>query len=130
MSLLRKENWFVYVFVTLVGQGIFTFALAHDLGLYEKGAWYTKWYYWVLGTVFFIFPALIMFAVLSISLQIKICKALNVKGEEIYSLPYPWILSLIVPILGWSIFIVMIIHIYYYPAVCIYKGEGEKLLCK
>lgn len=130
MSLLRKENWFVYVFVTLAGQGIFTFALAHDLGLYEKGAWYTKWYYWVLGTVFFIFPALIMFAVLSISLQIKICKALNVKGEEIYSLPYPWILSLIVPILGWSIFIVMIIHIYYYPAVCIYKGEGEKLLCK
>lgn len=130
MSLLRKENWFVYVIVTLLGQGIFTFALASDLGLYEKDAWYTKWYYWLLGIIFFVFPALIMLVVLNISLQIKICEKLNVKGSEIYSLPYPWIVSLIVPILGWSIFIVMLIHIYYYPAVSIYKGEGEKLLCK
>jgi len=130
MSLLRKENWFVYVIVTLLGQGVFTFALASDLGLYEKGAWYTKWYYWLLGIIFLVFPALIMLVVLNISLQIKICEKLNVKGSEIYSLPYPWIVSLIVPILGWSIFIVMLIHIYYYPAVTIYKGEGEKLLCK
>lgn len=130
MSLLRKENWFVYVFVTFFAQGIFTFALANDLNLYEKDAWYHKWYYWVIGTIFFVFPALIMLVVFNITMQIKICEALNVKGKEIYSLPYPWIVSLIVPILGWATFIVMLLHIYYYPAVCIYKGEGEKLICQ
>ena len=130
MSLLRKENWFVYVFVTFLSQGIFTFALANDLNLYEKDAWYHKWYYWVLGTIFFVFPALIMLVVFNITMQIKICEALNVKGKEIYSLPYPWILCLIVPILGWATFIVMLLHIYYYPAVCIYRGEGEKLICQ
>lgn len=127
MSLLRKENWFVYLFVTFISQGIFTFVLAHDLGLYEKDAWYHKWYYWVLGTVLFLYPALIMLIVFQISMQIKICKALKVKGEKYYAYPYLWILSLIVPILGWSLFLVMLLHIYYYPAVMIYQGEGEKL---
>ena len=130
MNLLRKENWFVYVLITFIAQGIFTFVLANDLDLYDKDKWYCKWYWWGLGTIFFVFPALIMLVVLNISLQVKICEKLNVKGSEIYALPYPWILSLIVQIIGWSVFIVMLIHIYYYPAVSIYKGEGEKLLCK
>jgi len=71
-----------------------------------------------------------MYIVFQMEMQIKICEKLNVKGHEIYSLPYHWILCLIVPILGWSIFIVMNLHITYYPAVMIHKGEGEKLLCK
>lgn len=130
MSLLKKENWFVYAFVMFVSQGLFTFVLAKDMELYEKDAWYTKWYFWVLGTVLFIYPVIVMYIVFQMQMQIKICEKLNVKGYEVYSLPYPWILCLIVPILGWSIFIVMNLHITYYPAVMIRKGEGEKLLCK
>jgi hypothetical protein len=71
-----------------------------------------------------------MYFVFQIEMQIKICEKLNVKGKEIYALPYPWILCLIVPILGWSTFIVMLLHITYYPAVMIQKGEGEKVLCQ
>jgi hypothetical protein len=108
--------------------GLYTFALAYDLKLYEKDSWYTKWYYWLIGILFFIFPAVIMFLTFKIKMQIEICKKLNVKGSEIYALPYPWILCLIVPILGWSIFIVMLIHINYYPAVVIYNGDASKLL--
>lgn len=130
MSLLKKENWFIYCIVTFFTSGIYTLALAHDLGLYEKGAWYTKWYYWVIGALFLIYPAIVMFLVLQIKMQIEVCKRLNVKGSSIYGYPYAWILCLIVPILGWSIFLVMLLHITYYPAVMIYKGEGEKLLKK
>ncbi len=130
MSLLKKENWLVYAFVMFVSQGLVTFVLAKDMGLYDKEAWYHKWYYWVLGTVLFIYPVVIMFFVFQIQMQIKICEKLNVKGFELYGKPYPWILSLIVPILGWSIFIVMLLHITYYPAVMIYKGEGDLYLSK
>lgn len=128
MSLLKRENWFVYCIVTFFTSGLYTFALAYDLGLYEKGAWYTKWYNWVLGVILFIYPAILMFLILQIKLQIEVCKKLNVKGSCVYGLPYTWILCLIVPILGWSIFLVMLLHITYYPAVMIHKGEGEKLI--
>ena len=128
MSLLKRENWFVYCIVTFFTSGLYTLALAYDLGLYEKGAWYTKWYNWVLGVLFFIYPAVLMFLILQIKLQIEVCKRLNVKGSSIYGYPYAWILCLIVPILGWAIFFFFLLHITYYPAVMIYKGEGEKLI--
>ena len=128
MSLLKRENWFIYCIVTFFTGGFYTLALASDLGLYEKGAWYTKWYNWVLGVFLFLYPAIVMFMVLQIKMQIEVCKRLNVKGNSIYGFPYAWILCLIVPILGWAIFLVMLIHITYYPVVMIHKGEGEKLI--
>jgi uncharacterized membrane protein YhaH (DUF805 family) len=129
MSLLKRENWFLYVFLTFITCGAFSFVIASDLKLYEKDAWYSKWYYWVLGTVLFVYPALVMLIVFNVQMQIKICRALEVPGDRYYKYPYLWILSLIVPILGWSTFLVMLLHVYYYPAVMIYKGNGEKL-CK
>ncbi|MEI3499581.1 MAG: hypothetical protein V8Q71_03730 [Bacilli bacterium] len=41
-------------------------------------------------------------------------------------MPYSWILCLVVPIVGWTLLIVMLIYIYVWPIVMIYKGEGEK----
>ena len=130
MSLLKQKNWFIYCLVTFFTSGLYTFALAYDLHLYDKKAWYTKWYVWFLGTLLFLSPAIIMFFVFKIKMQIKLCQKLHVKGSEIYALPYPWIVCLIVPILGWAIFLVLLLHITYYPAVMIYKGEGEQFLKK
>ena len=123
MSLLKKENWLAYLILTFLSCGFFSFVIAKDLNLYEKGAWYTKWYYWFIGIVLFIYPAIVVLIVLNISMQIKICKILNVPGEKYYGIPYTWLLFLIVPVIGWSSLIVMLIHIYYYPTVMIYKGE-------
>lgn len=126
MSLLKKENAWCYVLITLLSCGVFTFALASDMHLYEEDAWYKKWYTWFLGVLFLIFPAIIMLIVLNIKMQIEICKKLGVKGEKYYGYPYLWILCLIVPILGWSCFLVMLFHIYFYPAVMISQGFGEQ----
>lgn len=127
MSLLKRENWWIYVLISFLSCGIFTFILATDMNLFEKDAWYSKWYYWVLGVAFFILPAIVMLIVLNIKMQCEICKKLHVTGEQYYGYPYLWLLSLIVPILGWATFIVMCLHVYFYPAIMIYQGEGEKL---
>lgn len=126
MNLLKKDNCLVYVLLTFLTFGAYAFVIANDLDLYENDAWYTKWYYWILGALLLFIPDLIMLIVLNIEMQIKICLKLNVPGKEYYAIPYTWLLSLIIPLIGWSSFIVMLIHIYYYPAVMIYKGEGEK----
>lgn len=123
MSLLKKENWFMYIILTFFTFGFFAFVIAKDLNLYEKGAWYTKWYYWFIGFLLMIYPGIIMLIVLNITMQIKICKYLSVPGSDYYAIPYTWLLCLIVPVIGWSTLIVMLLHIYYYPAVMIYKGN-------
>lgn len=121
MDLLKKENWWKYVLLTFLTLGAYAFVIADNLDLYEENAWYTKWYYWVIGVIF-ILPAIVMIISLNIIMQIKICKKLNVPGVNYYGLPYTWMLCLIVPLIGWSSLIVMLIHIYYYPAAMIYRG--------
>lgn len=128
MNLLEQKNWYLYAILTIFFPGILTFILAGLMDLYEEDAWYTKWYNWAIGGVLFLLPALIMVIIFNIEMQIKICKKLEVKGENIYGYPYLWILCVIVPIIGWASLIVMGIHIYFYPAVMIYEGKGEKYL--
>lgn len=128
MSLLKKENWLVCLILTIISEGVFTFVLGYFLKVYDKNAWYAKWYYWVIGVLCLLLPALIMFAVFNIQLSIEVAKKLNVRGKELYSLPYPWILCLIVPILGWALFIVMLLYLEIWPMIMIKNGEGEKYL--
>lgn len=102
----------LYLILNIITLGLFTLFIAKKLNLYEKDAWYTNWYYWVLGTILGIFPALIMLLILSIKMGTKISEKLNIPGKEIYSLPYPWIICLIIPILGWTIFIILYIYVH------------------
>lgn len=128
MIFLKKENWLINVVLMLVSQGLFVFVLAHFMKLYEKEAWYTKWQYWVLGTVCFFFPVLIMFMVFQIQMLCKVASKLEVSGNEIYESPYFWIISLIVPILGWSLMMIVYLYIQVFMLVNIYKGYGETYL--
>lgn len=110
-----KENYFwIYVVLNVVTLGLFTFYIAHKLDLYDKNAWYCRWYYWILGFFFGIFPGLIMFLVFSIKVGTLVSAKLKVPGENIYLPPYVWIISLIVPILGWTIFIVLYFYVHFW----------------
>jgi len=123
MVLIKKENWWLCLILNILTLGLFSFALGRTLKVYEKGAWYTNWSYWTLGTLCGIFPALIMFVVFYIQTSINVCLKLNVAGESIYALPYFWILFLIVPFVGWTLFIVMLIYILLAPCLKIMQGE-------
>ncbi len=128
MSLLKKENWIVDLLLMIITQGYFHLILAYYLKVYQKNAWYMKWQYWAGAALACVFPLALMSVVFVVQISCSVCDKLNVPGREIYMNPYAWILCLIVPIIGWSILIVMLIHIIFYPIVMIYRGEAEKYI--
>lgn len=127
MELLKKENAWVWVLLFFLTGGTSVLMLGALLGVFKKGAWYSKWYYWVLGIIT-VLPGLIMLTVLYIYVLAQVCKKLKVGGSEIYAFPYTWILCLIVPIIGWILFFVMFIYLNIWQLVKLYQGNGEKFI--
>lgn len=126
MSLLKKENWFVHLILSLATLGFSNLLLGYMLETYNKDAWYMKWQYWVGGLICLIFPAFIMLYVFVVETTVNVADKLNVPGKEIYASPYSWILCLVVPVLGWILLLVMLIYINVWLLVMLSKGEGEK----
>lgn len=125
MGLLKKENWLVCLILTFLTQGVFIFVLGYFLKVYDKNAWYAKWYYWLIGCLLCFMPIIFMLTIFTIQISIEVSKKLEVPGSNIYSLPYTWILCLIVPIIGWSLFIIMELYITIWPSIMIKQGKGE-----
>lgn len=112
MKTVKKENAVIYLILNILTFGLYTFYIAYKLDLYDKDAWYSRWYYWVLGFMFGIIPGLVMLLVFSIKMGCLVSEKLNVPGKEIYSFPYPWIVCLIVPILGWTLFVILYVYVH------------------
>ena len=112
----------------MITQGLAIFALAAALHAYDKEAWYTNWTYWVIGVICCFFPALIMLTVLIFQLIVAIADRLEVPGREVYTSPYTWILCLVVPILGWTLFIAMELYLAIEILVQLYRGKGEQYI--
>lgn len=126
MVFLKKENWFLSLIMMILTEGLFSMILGYFLKIYDKNAWYAKWQYWVISALFLVFPIFIVFAVFTIQITCQVAEKLKVPGDKIYNSPYSWILCLIVPIIGWVLLIVMLLYVYVWPIVMIYRGEGEK----
>ena len=114
MVKLKKRYFWIYLILNVISLGLFTFYIAYKLDLYDKDAWYHRWYYWVLGFILGIFPALVMFLVFSVKMGCLVSARLKVPGEEIYLPPYVWIVSLIIPILGWTVFIILYFYVHFW----------------
>ncbi|MCI9585847.1 MAG: hypothetical protein HFH45_04355 [Bacilli bacterium] len=126
--LLNKYFSIFWLILNIITGGISNLILGKLLNVYEKDAWYTKWYYWVLGVIFAFMPALIMLAVLIIQVTIKICQKLEVPGEELYSLPYPWILGIVFPFVGWAFFLILLVYLNLWYFIKLLQGKGEKYI--
>lgn len=121
--MINKKLWFLYMILNIITLGIFSCYLAKKLNCYSSDAWYSNSKYWIFGTICLIFPVFIMAIIFIIETNVLVAKKLNVPGSEIYNLPYTWIGCFIVPILGWSLFIIMLIYVYIWQAVKIGQGE-------
>ena len=126
MVFLKKQNWFLSLIMMILTEGLFSMILGYFLKIYDKNAWYAKWQYWVISALFLVFPIFIVFAVFTIQITCQVAAKLKVPGDKIYNCPYSWILCLIVPIIGWVLLIVMLLYVYVWPIVMIYRGEAEK----
>ena len=125
MNLLKRKYTILWFALSIITGNISIILLGKLLKVYDKNAWYTKWYYWVLGITFGIIPAIIMLFVLVIETNVKIAKKFNVAGSEIYGYPYVWIGTLIIPVIGWSIFIILMLYIYVWHIISLFQGKGE-----
>lgn len=127
MDLLNRKNTIVWIFLFIISYGLSNFLLASKMNLYDKNAWYTKPLYWIVGTIFVI-PVFIMVIVFYIQIACKIADTLNVPGYEIYTSPYAWIVCFIVPFVGWSLGLVMLIYVLIWPFTKLATGEAEKFI--
>ena len=128
MELLKKENWWMWLLITIFSGGTGYIALGALLEVYDRNAWYANWKNWLIGLVCFIFPAFIMGAVFVIQLMTQAAAKLHVAGSELYLSPFIWILCLIVPLIGWIMFCVMLIYLQIWILVKLYQGNGEEYL--
>lgn len=128
MKILKRENWWIWLLLTLFSQGSSTFVLGALLDVYKKDAWYAKWQYWLIGALCFLFPVAIMTSIFSIQILCLTAAKLNVPGKELYLSPYVWVIGLIIPIIGWACLIAGLLYLEIYILVALYKGNAEKYI--
>ncbi len=128
MDILKKQNYWIWILLTLFTLGSSNIVLGALLGVFNKKSWYAKPKNWIIGLLCLIFPFFIMAIVFELQIVCLTNARLNTPGKELYLSPYIWLLCLIVPILGWIIFLVLIIYLHIWPIVMLYNGNGEKYI--
>lgn len=109
--MLKKQNWVIDLFMMLFTFGTYIVIPAYSLKLFEKNKWYSNYKYWLFGTLMFLLPVIIMLIVLVIQMTVAVASKAKIDGSTIYENPYIWIGLLIVPIIGWCLFIVMYLYL-------------------
>ena len=125
MNLLKKENWWIWLLLLIFSSGSHNFVLGALLDLYDKNAWYAKKKNWILGFVLGIVPGIIMVMIFYLQILCLTNAKLKTPGKEIYLSPYIWCLYLIIPIIGWIVFIVQILYLTIWPIIMLKDGNGE-----
>lgn len=128
MELLKKDKWWIWLMLYLVGGSIAVFFLGALLNVYDKNEWYAKPINWILGVLFFIFPAMIMFSIFSIQIMTKVAAKLDVSGKEIYLSPYIWLILIIVPVFGWIGLSVLMGYLQIMILINLSKGNAEQYI--
>ena len=123
--MLKKENWFIYFIMMIFTFGGYIIIPASQLRLFQKDKWYSNYKYWLFGALALFLPVIIMLVVLVIEMTVEVALKLKVDGSDIYGNPYVWISLLIVPVVGWVLFLVMYIYLHFYIVINIKKGVLE-----
>ncbi len=151
MKILKKENWWIWLLLLIFSQATSILVLGALVDVFDKKAWYAKGKNWLLAllsvfVLFFLIPTTsvelnfiqaltgsivvpyIMAMVFFVQIVALTAAKLEVPGKEIYLSPYIWLLCLIIPILGWTMLIVMFLYLTIWTVVMLYRGAGEKFI--
>jgi len=126
MKILKKENWWIWLLLLLFSSGSSTIVLGALLDVYDKDAWYANKWNWIIAALCLLFPLMIMIIVFNLQITCQAAAKLGVKGSEYYLSPYVWLLLLIVPIIGWTLLIVLILYLEIWTLLALYQGAGNK----
>ncbi len=127
MKILSKENWWIWLLLMFFSGGSSILVLGALLDVYDKNAWYAKWYIWLIGAIL-ILPFTVMITVLNIDILTKTAYKLEVNGKDYYLSPYIWIILIIIPIIGWILFIALMLYLNIAILINLNRGNGEKYI--
>lgn len=127
MSLLKRENWWIWLLLFIFSGGTSEILLGALFDVFDKDAWYTKWYIWVIGLIL-ILPFAVMVFAFYIDILTKSAAKLEIDGSDYYLSPYVWIILIIIPIVGWLMFVVLYIYLNIKILIELNKGKGEKYI--
>ena len=127
MNLLKKENWWIWLLLFIFSEAPATIVLGALLNVFDKNAWYAKWYIWAIGLILII-PISIMAIAFGVQITCLTAAKLEVKGKDYYLSPYIWIFLLIIPIVGWIALVILILYLNIAILVNLYKGNAEKYI--
>ena len=127
MFLLKKENWWIWLILFIFSEATSSIVLAAILNVYDKKAWYSKLYLWIIGLVLII-PFIVMTSTFMIQITSSTAAKLDVKGSDYYLSPYIWIILLIIPIIGWIMFAILYLYLNIAILVNLHSGYGEKYI--
>jgi len=127
MSLLKRENWWIWLLLFIFSGGTSEILLGALLDVFDKDAWYTKWYIWVIGLVL-ILPFAVMVFAFYIDILTKSAARLEIDESDYYLSPYVWVILIIIPIVGWIMFVVLYIYLNIKILIELNKGKGEKYI--
>ncbi|MBR3198941.1 MAG: hypothetical protein IKG27_02890 [Bacilli bacterium] len=130
MNILKRKYWYVCLILSISTLGLYTFYVGKKLHVYDKEAWYSNKYFWILSFICGIVPGLIMFFIFYIEIGCMVCKKLSVPFDNYYIYPYIWVISLIIPIIGWTLFIILVIYVHFWYIFYLKRGYGEAYLKK
>ncbi len=125
MSLLKREYTWVWVLAFLSTFGLASPILGSMMHVYSKDAWYAKKNNWIIASICFLYPVLVMGLVFVVESLSLIAEALEVPGREIYKNPYSYLLCMIIPVFGWIFLIVMILYMMIEILIQFGKGRAE-----
>lgn len=128
MKLLKKENWWIWLLLFLFSGGTSHIVLGALLDVYDKNAWYAKLKNWLISMIPLFIPFSIMVPVFIISITCNVAYKLKLGGSDYYMSPYVWLFLIIIPFLGWLIFIILLLYINVGILVKLYNGFGEKYI--
>lgn len=126
MNILKKENWWIWLLLTLFSSGSSNIVLGALLDVYDKDAWYANKWNWIIALVCFLFPFFIMIGVFTLQITCQSAAKLGVKGSEYYLSPYVWLLLVIVPVIGWTLLLVLVLYLEIWTLVALHDGAGNK----
>ena len=127
MKILKKENWWIWLLLFLFSGGASMIVLGALLNLFNKKDWYANLKYWIIGFILII-PFSIMITAFNLEITSKTAAKLDVKGSEYYLSPYIWIILIIIPIIGWIIFITLVLYLNISILINLSKGKAEKYI--
>lgn len=123
--MLDRKKWFSCLILNIISLGLFTFYIGKKLKVYDKDEWYSSIVLWIVSFLGGIIPFIVLFIIFYIKIGIKVSQKLEVPLESIYMYPYIWIISLIIPVFGWAIFVLLVIYVHIWYVIYLKRGNGE-----